>query len=324
MKQIWIGIDVAKDNFEASTPEEVTRSFPNNREGIIAFLEWARRVPGFDGHVAMEATGIYSQQLAMVLHDLKAHPAIINPCHVHAYGRSFGFRNKTDKIDAKLITRFARERELHLWEPADPACQAMKTLLEEREAAKQEQDNLNKKLSTMITPPKILIQRQKNNEKYIKNLEAEIRKVERNDEELKKNVKLVRSIPGIGEWSARAILSSLENLHGFTRASVASYTGLAPCVKHSGNMKHGGHIPHTGPRLIKKYLYMAAQSNTQSRMKNPLSDYYHKLRDNHKSGKQALVAVMRKMLLIARALVISEKPFDPQTYGKTGGYPVEN
>jgi transposase len=324
MQQIWIGIDVAKDSFEAATPADETRSFPNNRQGAAALLEWARAVPGFCGQIAMEATGIYSQTLAIILHELKAQPAIVNPCHIHAYGRSFGRRNKTDKIDAKLITRFANERQPRLWEPADPACQALKTLLEQRENANQEQDRLSKQISTMATPPKILIQRQKANAKYIKELEEEIGKTENNDEQLKRDCALIRTIPGVGPWSARAILACLGNLADFSRRSIASYTGLAPCVYHSGTYNGGGHIPHTGPYLIKKYLYMAAQANTQPRMKNSLADHYHKLRSNHKSGKQALCALMRKMLLIARALIVSGKPYDAEFKGKTPELLVEN
>ncbi len=102
MQQTWIGIDVAKDDFEAATPEGVTQSFPNNLKGAEAFLEWARAVPGFSGYVAMEATGVYSLQLAIIFLDLKVHPAIINPCHIHAYGRSSGRRNKRTRSTPTL------------------------------------------------------------------------------------------------------------------------------------------------------------------------------------------------------------------------------
>lgn len=323
MLQKWIGIDVAKDTFEAAlTHDGVTRNFPNSSAGAAAFLMWARTLPDFFGHVAMEATGIYSAWLAASLHELGAQPAIVNPGHIHAYGRSFGRRNKTDKIDAKLITRFANERQPRLWQPADLACEGLRSLLEQRESVKQEQDKLTKQLSTMKSPNKIFLQRHKANERFIKKLEAEIAKHERTNSELRTNAKLLRTIPGIGEWTARAILACTNNLKDFTRRSLASYTGLAPCVYHSGTYAGGGHIPHTGHYLIKKYLYMAAQSQTQSRMQNPLASYYQHLRnDSHKTGKQALCALMRKMILIARALVISGKPYCPQLHT---GQPVDN
>ncbi len=324
MQQVWIGIDVAKKDFEAAAPDGVTRSFANNSQGAAELLEWAKAVPQFSNHVAMEATGIYSQQLAIILRDLKAYPAIINPCHIHAYGRSFGRRNKTDKIDAKLITRFANERQPRLWEPRDAVCENLKALLEQREAAKLEQDRMNKQISTMTSPNKILTQRQKANETYIKNLEKEIKKIKGSDKELRKNEELIRSIPGIGPWTALAILAYLGNMKNFTRRSLASYTGLAPCIYHSGTYNGGGHIPHTGPHLIKKYLYMAAQANTQSRMKNPLADFYQRLKANHKSGKQALCALMRKILLTARALIISGKPYDPSFLGTIEPVTVKN
>lgn len=324
MQQVWIGIDVAKKDFEASTPEGVTRNFLNNRQGAEEFLAWARAaVPGFSGYIAMEATGVYSLQLAIIFRELKAYPAIINPCQIHSYRGSFGQRNKTDKIDAQLITRFAQERELRLWEPRSKVCENLKMLLEQRDVAKLEQDKMNKQLSTMTSPHKILLQRQQSNQTYIQKLEKEIVKLEAGDPELKKNAKLLRSIPGVGDWSARVILAYL-NLKDFTRRSIALYTGLAPCVRHSGTRKGGGHIPHTGPHLIKKYLYMAAQANTQSRMKNPLADFYQKLKAKHKSGKQALCAVMRKILLIARALIISGKPYDSEFNRGTAEVLVEN
>lgn len=320
MQHKWIGIDVAKDNFEAALKHDgVTRSFPNSPAGAAALLKWASALPDFHGHIAMEATGIYSRQLALHFLALGAHPAIINPGHIHAYGRSFGRRNKTDKIDAKLITRFANERQPRLWEMPDADIDQLKILLEQRDQTKLEQDRLNKQISAMATVPKILLKRHKDNESYIKKLEAEIRKLERSDKQLGQNARLLRTIPGIGEWTARAILACTNNLKDFTRRSLASYCGLAPCVYHSGTYAGGGHIPHTGPTLIKKYLYMAAQANTQSRMDNPLAQYYRKLKDNHKSGKQALCALMRKMLLTARALVQTQTPYSPQMHESNCG-----
>jgi transposase len=251
----------------------------------------------------MEATGIYSRTLAAILHGLCAHPAIINPCHIHAYGRSFGRRNKTDKIDARLIIKFANERVLRLWEPPDPAAENLKVLLEYRDSAKLEQGKMNNQIAALADPPRILLKRQRDNEDYIKKLEIEICKQERKSLALACNTKLFRTIPGIGEWTARAILACTDNLKDFTRRSIVFYAGLAPCVRHSGTYTGGGHIPHTGPSLLKKYLYMAAQANTPTRMKNPVAAHYQKLRVNHKTGKQALCALMRKMLFIARALI---------------------
>ncbi|MBA2733517.1 MAG: IS110 family transposase [Acidobacteria bacterium] len=317
-QQKWIGIDVAKSAFQAAlVPGGATRSFPNNEQGAAALVDWAKTLPDFQGHIAMEATGIYSRTLAAILHDLKAHPAIINPYHIHAYGLSFGRRNKTDPIDARLITQFANERQPRLWEPPDAASEGLKVLLEQRESAKLEQDRMNKQVSVLTNPPQILKKRQLDNETYIKKLEAEIRKHERQNEQLAQNTKLLCTIPGVGNWTARALLACTNNLKDFTRRSVASYTGLAPCVYHSGTYHGGGHIPHTGPRLIKKYLYMAAQANTQTRMKdNLLAQHYQKLRANHKTGKQALCALMRKIILIARALIQTQKPYDPKIHGQ--------
>lgn len=311
-KPVWASADVAKDFFEGNLVYEgATRKFPMSPAGAAAFYMWCQTLPGFDGHIAVEATGIYSRQLALWLMALGAKVAIINPGHIHAYGRSFGRRNKTDKIDARLINRFANERTLRLWEPADPACDTLKALLEQRETAKLELDRLKKQLSAMKTAHKLFTQRVKATETYIKKLEKAIRDHERANAELKENVQILRSIPGVGEWTARAILAYTNNLKDFTRRSLASYTGLAPCVYHSGTYTGGGHIPHTGPWLIKKYLYMAAQANTQSRMDNPLADFYKRLRSNHKSGKQALCALMRKMILTARALVKSKATYYP-------------
>lgn len=313
MNHHWIGVDVAKDSFEAALiTDGTTRSFPNTQAGAAALLQWAATHPSFTGHVAMEATGIYSRQLAQHLLALGAHPAIINPGHIHAYGRSFGRRNKTDKIDARLITRFANERQPRLWQEPGADTETLRILLEQRDDAKLGADRLAKQLSAMANPPQVLLKRQKDNQAYISKLEKEILKHQKAHPALDKNVALVRTIPGIGEWTARAILACTGNLQGFTRRSLASYCGLAPCVHHSGTYTGGGHIPHTGPRLIKKYLYMAAQSQTQTRMKNPLAAHYQHLRDNHKTGKQALCALMRKMLLTARAIVITQQPYSPQ------------
>lgn len=320
MPHRWIGIDVAKDNFEAALKYDgTTRSFPNTPAGAKALLKWATTLPNFHGHIAMEATGTYSRQLAIYLHTLGAHPAIINPCHIHKYHGSFGYHNKTDKIDARLITRFANERQPRLWEMPSPNIEALKTLLQQRDQAKIEQDKLNKQIKAMVNPHKLILKRQKDNDTYIKNLETEIRKTEHSDKQFAKNAQLLRTMPGVGQWSALAMLTGTDNFQNFTRASLASYCGLAPCVRHSGNYKGPGHIPHSGPPLIKKYLYMAAQTNTRTNAHNPLADHYRKLRKNNKTGKQALCALMRKMLLTARALIQTQTPYNPQIQTATCG-----
>lgn len=315
MQNTWIGIDVAKNTFEAATPLGLGCGFPNTPQGIQELIQWATtNCPGFSGHIAMESTGIYSTQIAITLHSLGQHPAIINPQQVHAYGRSFGRRNKTDKIDARLITRYANERQPLLWEPKSDACQNLKLLLEQRDDAITEQDRLTKQLSTITKPPTILTQRHKANQAYIQKLEKEIRKLEKNDHELATSAALLRTIPGVGEWTARAMIATTNNFDHFTRRSIASYCGLAPCVQHSGTYTGGGHIPHTGPRLLKKYLYMAAQSQTQTRMKTPLAQHYQHLRSQHKTGKQALCALMRKIITIARALITTQQPYNAQIH----------
>ena len=109
----WLGLDISAASFEASTAEEgvapdlhrPVHAFPRMPEGICACLAQAGEIVG----VALESTGIYSQEAAAWLREAQPNlqVCVVNPMQVKAYGKSLSVRNKNDQVDARVIALFA-------------------------------------------------------------------------------------------------------------------------------------------------------------------------------------------------------------------------
>jgi transposase len=137
-RRAFVGLDVAKDKADVCLllPDgrRVESCFQNSRPGHEEFLAWLERhAGGCVLHAGLESTGPYSRGWCELLHAAGYRVSLLNPARPKAYAQACGQRNKTDRVDARLLAQFVAERKPARWLPPDPAREELKELTRRRE-----------------------------------------------------------------------------------------------------------------------------------------------------------------------------------------------
>jgi transposase len=328
MKEIWSGIDVGKVSFEASWVEPDSRveelakiahrSFARSPQGVQAYLKWLdrqARARALHVRVVMEATGRYSLELiAWLLAERPAlEPALVNPKQARHFQKSLGLRNKTDAVDARSLGLMGQQRRPPAYSPLPPAYQALRDLIRQRRALVEILVSENNRLSEAPTSKSVravLESHVRSLKKLIERLEKTMRKTVESSEELKRDVELLTTLPGVGWIVALTILGELGDLRRYRRSrQVAAAAGLAPCNHQSGETHRPARIDRNGSGELRAMLYLTALTVCRSQYRLARV-YHHLIDDNHLCKRQALVALMRRTLIIGRALLIHNRPYD--------------
>lgn len=329
----WIGMDVAKKTFDAALvrpdqhfPQTALRDVPvetfsRDLQGVKAFVTWMReQLKDADGkpvvRALMEATGVYSIELSAWLYEQcpMLAPAIVNPEQSHAFMKSMGLRNSTDRLAARALAFFGAERRPAPYEPLTPEHQQLRELSRYRDVLiaekvadgnRREQSFQNKLVRTLHN------RRERQCQRDIEKVEAEMEHVIMSTPHLKKDFELLISIPGVGFVTAAVILAEMGDLRRFARARQASaFAGVSPRQNTSGTSVNGRpHMCKKGNPRVRQALYMAAMAAIKW---NPvLRRVYQRLLSQGKQPMVAIAAIMRKLITIMRAMLLSEIPFEP-------------
>src|SRR5579859_1820981 len=133
----WLGVDVAKDTFEACLLLEKRSAhgtFANTPAGFAKLDHWLKKRWVGRVHACLEATGRYSEALAEHLHAAGHTVSVINPARQKAFGQATLVRTKTDQTDGWLLAEFCRRQQPEPWTPPDPARRALRALVRRRES----------------------------------------------------------------------------------------------------------------------------------------------------------------------------------------------
>jgi len=344
----WVGADVAKQTFDAalvspgqhypSTPlrDVPVATFARSVEGVNEFLSWlAAQLRGVSSPVSvrmvMEATGSYSVELAGWLNEKypALAPAIANPRQTSAYLDSMQLRNKTDRVEARALAFYGAERRPAPYETLSPERLELRALSRHRDALvgeKVREQNRGEEPFASKLLASLHKRRLAQLERDIAKIEARSKDLIEMTPELRRDEKLLRSIPGVAFVTSMVVLAELGDLRRFSRArQVTAFAGLTPRRKQSGSSVNAPAVlcKRGNPR-IRQALYMAAM--VAVRLRGPLKDFYDRLVAKGMNGKAALCAVMRKMLTIMRAILIHETPYNPlwKKQGTKPSRPVDN
>ena len=259
--------------------------------------------------VALEATGGYELPMVHALIKEKIAVSRINPRQVRQFGEAVGQRGKTDRLDAKLLARYAAvvqpspvvipaKEQQHL----RALCMRRRELVAMRT---QESNRLQQSVDAFVT---MTI------ETMIEHLKASIKLVEKSiasfiaeHKPLKELAERLRTMPGIGPVTAAMLIAYLPELGEASRTEIAALAGIAPFARESGQWK-GKSFCQGGRAPVREALYMAALSAVRG--ENQFRAKYLTLVDKGKPAKVALVAIMRKMLVILNALIANKVPFN--------------
>jgi len=329
-QDFWVGIDLAQDSFQAAcaplglntrTWHRLPQiSLPNTAQGHRALAHWigeqARALGG--GHcrgIALEATGGHSRRFAEALATLKSPlptPSILNPAFVKHFGKSLGQRSKNDKLDAAVLAVYGAVHTPAPAAPLSPAQQRLRELDRLRQGLVEQQtawQNSRREAREALALA-IIDQQLELVGKQIKMLEAEMDQVIKNDPDLWRQRELLRSVPGIGPRVAATILAELGDLSAYRRDELVGQVGLFAREHSSGKRRRRAGLVKGGGARVRRMLGMAAMAI--GRGKSELKQFSERLVARGKAKMCAMGALMRKVLLIARAVIVSGQPYDAQ------------
>ncbi|WP_162056330.1 IS110 family RNA-guided transposase [Pontibacter pamirensis] len=300
MEQAYVGIDMAKDSFVVATRLEgnLTTSLHNNdRKGIQKFL---RSLPAHTWCV-MEATGVYSLQLAIALYEKGIKVSVVNPLQIKRFAQAKLKRTKTDKVDAALIAEYGERMQPKLYEPPAPF---MRKLQQQRMSLKL----LVKSKRSFLNQLHALAQLEEADKAAVKACKAVLASIEKQIAELERQMQqtaeencqelftFLQTIPCISKKSAIELLVVSGGFRSFTSArQFSAFIGLCPCINESGISIRGYRgISRFGDKNIRATLYMCAMAAKVCN--KACRELYERMISAGKAKKVALVAVMNKLI----------------------------
>jgi len=315
----FLGLDIAKATLAVCLLCNLGQrqsSFPNTAAGFEQLKLWLEQhlpLPSEPLHACMEATGNWGLDLAVFLITLGIKVSIVNPKRIKAYGESELLRNKTDALDAALIARFCRAQTPDPWTPLAEGLREFREMVRRCAALKtmRTQEINRSKAGFVSSVAAESIKRMiEFIESEIEQISKDIRKVVRASGAMQDNFNLLVSIPGVGEVTAAVLLAELPNIADFSPKALAAFAGISPQEKSSGVVKRNGKISRMGNAALRSALYMSALS---ARRHNPtMVKFADRLENAGKCKKAVLIAVARKTLVLAAAVIRSQKPFNAE------------
>jgi len=303
----FVGIDVSKATLDVFIDAPAQRfSVPNTAEGSQTLL--ARLNSVNVQLIVIEHTGGYERRIATDLLAAGFKAALINPRQARDFARATGRLAKNDRLDARLLAEFGRAIQPAASAPVPENRAQLDQLVGRRRqlvalrAGEQirRQQITCRSILTGIDKLMRLLDRQ------IEQLEGEILKLIKNDDDLSSRFELLKSVPGIGDVVASTLTVELPELGQANRQQIAALVGVAPFARDSG--QHRGRRAIAGGRAhVRATLYMAAVSGMRC---NPvIKRLYQRLRSAGKPAKVALVACVRKLLTILNTMAKNNQPW---------------
>ena len=304
-----IGIDVSKAQLDvASCPARAPQRFANNQAGRRRLVSWLRRLQ--PTLIALEASGGYEQALLRQA----AHAALpvvrLNPRQVRDYAKSRGRLAKTDRLDAQVLADFAAHTQPPLRPLPSEALLELRALGRRRDqlVAAHSAEVGHRELAQGLEAESIA--------RHLAWLEAERAALEQElarrvqaDPQWRRRAEQLQSVPGVGPGLAVALLTELPELGQVSGKQIAALSGTAPFNRDSGQWR-GRRCVWGGRARVRGKLYLAAMAACRY---NPvIRAFYQRLRAAGKPGKVALVACMRKLLVILNALLRDGTDWQPR------------
>jgi transposase len=304
-----VGIDISKDRLDVHVlPAGTERQFANDAAGLRGLMRWL--APLAPARIVYEATGAYHRRLERML-GAKGLPLVkMNPQHTRAFAKAVGRLSKTDRIDAAMLARFGALMTPDLRPIRSEALDRLGELVAARRALVQD------RVATQNRIPNLTIallkrqaeQRLRQIAAQIAAVDAECRRLLAGAPDLKRRFEILSSIPGLGDATAFAVIAEMPELGTLSNKQAASLAGLAPIDRQSGQWQ-GKSFIQGGRARLRQALYMPAL--VAIRFNQPLKGTYERLRAAGKAAKLAITAIMRKLVVLANALIRDNRTWSP-------------
>jgi transposase len=314
-----IGVDVSKQSLELwdGTHEE---EVPNER-GLTTLKKLLKKRYGTnwnEGRFIYEPTGPYSNYLRAFAAEHEVRVVEVNPKKSANFAKVLGNRSKTDAIDAKMLYTFhllLKESEFSIPE-MDEIAEQLGAYLGSYEIIQKTRTMLSNHVHSLEYKSGATRKLKDSLEKELKHLgtmeeqlEKEMEAYAEDHEETREDLHNLLSMKGIGVISAMSLLYLFRKYPGANRNEITALAGLDPVRRQSGSSLNGGKkISRAGDPMLRKVLYLACMNCIQHN-ECIRTFYKHLVSDNHKKPKVALVACMRKLLLIAHHLTVTKSTY---------------
>ncbi|WDE01491.1 IS110 family transposase [Thalassomonas actiniarum] len=307
--EINIGIDTGKHQLDIYIrPLDIYFTVTNDDKGINKAVKEIKKYNPV--RIIIEATGRLEQAFVIACAKANLPFVVANPVHIKKFAGAIGKQAKTDKLDAQLIAHYGEAIKPKLSTLKPDTIQLMSDLLARRRQLMLMQTMEKNRLSIM---PKATISLIKPILTAIKNqlekVDQKLLKVMNSCEEYKAKNDIIQSMPGIGNVVAFNLLSDMPELGYLTNKQAAALVGVAPFNKESGIYKGKRRI-RGGRDKIRTVMYMAMMSAMQC---NPVfKTTYQRLLAAGKAKKIAIIACVRKMIVILNSMVRDGVMWDPK------------
>lgn len=313
----FFGIDISKDVFDVFSLNLGHNQFENTEKGFKQFI---KKLP-MESLVVMEATGYYHYCLAQFLFEKGYAVSVVNPLSVKRFIQMKLSKVKTDKSDAKSICEYARNNDVPLYTAKDNSqaeclqlLRLMDTYVKHRTAMKNKLDGEE----VLGIPSKAVYRslsrtvRQLNKELAL--LEARLTDLVK--EEQQEQLRLLKTIPGIGEKAAILLVVFTDGFSKFENSKqLCCYAGITPTIRQSGSSVRGrSRISKIGNKKLRNQLFLS--SFTACQYNKACRELYERIVDQGKSKKLAMLAVCNKLLKQSFAIAKSGIPYNENFVSK--------
>lgn len=300
MTKDTIGVDISKDHLDAHRVSDgASRRFTNDRNGHRAFLTWAGQ-PG--ARIVYEPTGPYHRAFERRLAEAGYALVKVNPRRARRFAEAIGRLAKTDRLDAAMLARMGALLGLEAHPPRSPILNDLKDLQMAREALVKNRTAAKNRAKNLTLPilKRHNAEQLRQIERQMAAIETEIMALIEADPDLARRFAILVSIPGVSAITAFVLLIDMPELGTLGNGQAASLAGLAPVARQSGQWTGRAFI-RGGRANVRQALYMPAL--VAMRFNPDLKAKYHHLIAAGKPAKKAITAIMRKLVVLANALL---------------------
>ncbi|GFM30312.1 IS110 family transposase [Novosphingobium sp. PY1] len=298
-----VGIDISKATLDVfAHPAGYERQFANTIKGHKELVVWLGQCQ--IDRIAYEATGSYHRRLEQALADL---PCVkLNPARARRFAQAAGTLAKTDKIDATILARMAATLQPPVRPATTPQQAKLAELISARDSLVRDKIAVQNQAKNLTVP---LLKRQHKHrldqiDRHIAQVDAEIAESIATDPALARRHQIISSIAGVGIRTADQLVATMPELGALEPKQAASLAGLAPIARQSGQWK-GRSFIQGGRANVRRALYMPAL--VAARYNPDLKAKYQSLIESGKPAKVAVVTLMRKLIVMAIALIKADR-----------------
>jgi transposase len=310
---VVVGIDVAKDKVDACIRALSQRpTFASTADGRRALIRWLRQHKV--GKAVMEASGGYERDWAKALREAGIEVLVVDPKRVRYFARSAGRLAKNDVIDAEMIARFAETFADAPSQAHDAARQQLAQMMNARHGLIELQIMLQNRDAQAKAKP---VQRM--HARLLKTIAAELATLEaailalvKATAHLAELAEIIESVPGLAAITSVGLIAAMPELGQVSDKAAAALLGVAPYDDDSGKRRGERHI-NSGRRRVRNLFYMACLG-AATRHNPVLKAFYRRLIAKGKLPKVALVACMRKLIVILNTMIARRQKWDARLY----------